>query len=210
MDNPTDLRQVPPSLTAAVRRARLEDAERSEVVAELRGAELARLEMLQDALKPVFDQLTDAADLFDTGLMPGNHPRLFIDMIGFVEMGRDRRAYRFVQDSRHGRVTLAESERIDTIVSAVADYVARRLIEREKALAADRTIEEAARAYARTPPQTPPPRAKSALARPVTLLATVRMLVEILGSVVLIALVAFGAYFVLVALLALWATRALG
>jgi hypothetical protein len=66
--------------------------------------------------------------------MPGPQPRLFIDMIAFVEMGHDRRLYRFVQDTRQGRVVLAESERLDVMSEAVTSYIARRLIEREKAL----------------------------------------------------------------------------
>ena len=57
----------------------------------------------------------------------GERPRLFIDMIGFVEMGHDRRSYRFLQDTRHGRVLIAETERIDRAVAAITNYIARRL-----------------------------------------------------------------------------------
>jgi hypothetical protein len=74
-------------------------------------------------------------DMFDAGLVPGGKPRLFIDMIAFVDMARDRRVYRLVQDSRAGRVIIAESERIDTMVDAITNYIARRLVERDKALA---------------------------------------------------------------------------
>ena len=134
------------SLASALRQARIEGAERSQVVAELRGAEMARLEMLQDALQPLLAQVPAGVDLFDPALVPGEQPRLFVDMIGFVEMGRDRRLYRFLQDTRHGRVTLAESDRIDAMIDAVRHYIARRLLEREKALASDQTVEQAARA----------------------------------------------------------------
>jgi hypothetical protein len=145
--NRLELRSATPSLTAAIRRARMESVERSDVVAELRGAEMARLEILSDALKPVLEQVPEGIDLFDQGIVPGEHPRLFVDMIGFVEMGRDRRQYRFLQDSRHGRLVIVESERIDVMVEAITNYIARRLVERERALVADRTVEEAARAY---------------------------------------------------------------
>lgn len=138
------LRVPSPSLTSAVRRARLESAERGEVLAELRGAETARLEMLNEALQPVLAQVPEGIDLFDTGIVPGEHPRLFVDMIGFVEMGRDRRQYRFLQDTRHGRVLIIESERIEVMLEAITAYIARRLVEREKALAADRTLEDKA------------------------------------------------------------------
>lgn len=141
---------VPPviNLAQAMRRARSDSAAHSDVVADLRSAELTRLEALEDALQPVLAQVPKHVDLFDVGIMPGERPRLFIDMLGFVEMGRDRTSYRFLQDTRHGRVTIAENEKLATIVEAVSAYIARRLVEREKALASDMTIEQAARAYA--------------------------------------------------------------
>ena len=126
------------SLKQAMRRARGDNAERSGVVTDLRVAQLGRLELLQEALKPLIAQIPAGVDLFDLGLMPGATPRLFIDMIGFLELGRDARVYHFFQDTRHGRVTLAETADVETMVEAVTDYVARRLLEREKALAADR------------------------------------------------------------------------
>jgi hypothetical protein len=51
-------------------------------------------------------------------------------------MGRDKRLYRFVQDSRFGRIVLAESHEVAAIVQAVTDYVARRMVEREHAMVA--------------------------------------------------------------------------
>jgi len=147
-ENRPELQSVTPSLKGAIRRARIEEAERSTVMAELRGAEIARLEMLAEALEPVFAQVPEHVDIFDAGVTPGETPRLHIDMIGFIEMGADKRTYRFMQNTRHGRVIAATSEKIDAMVEHVATYVARRLVEREKALASDRTIEDAARALA--------------------------------------------------------------
>ncbi len=121
-------------LRAAVRRARIEDAERSNVTAELRGAEIARLEMLKEALEPVFLQLPKEAELFDLGLIPGEKPRLFVDMVAFVEMSRDRRTFRFIQETRAGRVLIAEGDKVDPIAEAVTSYLGRRLVERERAL----------------------------------------------------------------------------
>jgi hypothetical protein len=129
-------RAAAPDLKALVRRAKLEDAERSSVIAELRGAEHARLELLRDALEPVFAQVPAQAELFDHGLVPGEKPRLFIDIVAFVEMARDRRCYRFIQDTRAGTIVLAETDRIEAMTRSVANYLARRLIEREKALSA--------------------------------------------------------------------------
>ncbi len=125
------------SLQAALRRARLENAERSDVVADLRSAEGARLDLLRERIAPIVAEAQKHSDMFDLALAAGEPPRLFVDMLGFVEMARDRRVYRFVQDTRHGRVLIVESESADVLARAVADYCARRLIEREKALAAD-------------------------------------------------------------------------
>lgn len=44
-------------LKSALRKARIESAERSDVISELRGAEVARLEILQDQLAPVLAQV---------------------------------------------------------------------------------------------------------------------------------------------------------
>ena len=135
--SPTHTPAAVQSLKKAMRRARFDDAERVGVIADLRAVRLGRLEVLADALQPLIAQIPDDVDLFDIGLMPGVNPRLFIDMIGFVEMGRDARLYRFLQDTRHGRLLIAESEDVDKLVESVTDYVARRLVERDKALAAE-------------------------------------------------------------------------
>ena len=131
-----------PDLAAAVRLARAENAERAQAIAELREIEMGRLALLETELKPVVRQAPPGVDLFDLTLSPGEHPRLFLDMVAFVEMGRDRRSYRFFQDTLHGRVLIAESQQIERIVAAVTNYVARRLVERERALAAE-CIEDA-------------------------------------------------------------------
>jgi hypothetical protein len=136
-NKPDHLKAVPLSLNAAMRRARLESAEQYEAVAELRQAEIARLELLQEAVQPVIDHAPEGIDSFDVGIAHGERPRLFIDMIGFVEMAHDRRTYRFLQDTRHGRVLIAESDRIDRLAEAITNYVARRIVERERALASD-------------------------------------------------------------------------
>jgi hypothetical protein len=186
-------------LKLALRRARLDDAERSQVVAELRGAEIARLEMLRDEILPIAAEIPKDIDLFDIGLVATEQPRLFIDMIGFVEMSRDRRTYRFIQDTRLGRVVIAESERMQPVVDAVTDYIARRLIEREKTLAADGTLEQAARAYIEAQEKIAASRqalAQDAPKTPGTFARALSFLIEILGSVLLFALLALGTYMV--------------
>ena len=129
--------EPPNALKDAVRDARIEAAERSGVVVDLRDAEVARLELLNEALDPLFKDIPGNVELFDRGISRGDVPRLWIDVIAHVEMGRDKRQYRFVQDTRYGRTVLAESHEIDDMVTAITRYVARRLVERDRALADD-------------------------------------------------------------------------
>jgi hypothetical protein len=129
--------QAPPiRLRDALRRARIEAADRTGVVVDLRDAEVARLEILNEALDPLFAQVPEQVDLFDRGISQGETPRLWIDVVAHVVMGRDKRIYRFVQDTRFGRIVLAESHDVNAVVKAVTDYVARRMVEREHALSA--------------------------------------------------------------------------
>jgi len=125
----------PMRLRDALRKARIEAADRTGVVVDLRDAEVARLEILNEALDPLFAQIPDRIDMFDRGITQGDTPRLWIDMVAHVVMGRDKRIYRLVQDTRFGRVVIAESHEVGTVVDAVTAYVARRMIEREQALA---------------------------------------------------------------------------
>lgn len=124
-------------LKDAVRDARIEAAERSAVIVDLRDAELARLELLNEALDPVFKDVPADVELFDRGISRGDVPRLWVDVVAHVVMGRDKRQYRFVQDTRYGRAVLAESYDLPEIKRAVTRYVARRLVERERALSDD-------------------------------------------------------------------------
>jgi hypothetical protein len=139
-----DLR--PTRLRDALRRARIEAADRTGVVVELRDAEVARLEILNEALDPLVAEVPEQVDLFDRGVSQGETPRLWIDVVAHVVMGRDKRIYRFVQDTRFGRIVIAESHDVPVIVDAVTGYVARRMIEREHAMvvtpAADPAVEE--------------------------------------------------------------------
>jgi hypothetical protein len=123
-------------LRDALRTARIEAAERSAVIVELRDAEAARLELLNEALDPVFAEVpAEHLDLFDRGISGGTQLRLWIDMVAYVVMGRDKRTYRFLQDTVHGRRVLAESLAIEVIVAAITRYVARRMVAREQMLA---------------------------------------------------------------------------
>jgi hypothetical protein len=207
----------PDTLRQAMRRARMENAERAGILADLHAARLARLDLLKDALGPLVAQIPPGIDFFDIAVLPGEPPRLFIDMIGFVEMGRDARQYRLLQDSRYGRHELAASESAETMVGAITDYVARRLLERDKALAStairpadpilrtgrlpacfttpppERTGEEATASGAEAPGPVTFPAARPGVAGWAGLLCG--LLVDLVGSAVLLAaLVGLGFY----------------
>src|SRR5258708_31033689 len=90
----------PIRLRDALRQAGIEAGDRTGVVVDLRDAEVARLEILNEALDPLFAQVPDRVDLFDRGISQGDTPRLWIDVVAHVVMGRDKRIYRFVPDTR--------------------------------------------------------------------------------------------------------------
>src|SRR5215472_8550835 len=121
-------------LREAMHQARVEAAERTSVVVDLRDAEVARLELLNEALDPLFGEIPPEVELFDRGISRGDTARLWIDSVAHIAMGRDKRIYRFLQDTRVGRRVLAESHDIADVVQAVTAYVARRLVERQRTL----------------------------------------------------------------------------
>jgi hypothetical protein len=136
-----DTKPADQPLREALRQARIESAERTGVIVDLRDAEIARLELLNDALDPLFKEISDDIELFDRGIARGGEtPRLWIDVVAHVDMGRDKRTYRFLLDGRHGRKVLAESTEVAGIADAVTKYVARRIIERERALSDDERV----------------------------------------------------------------------
>lgn len=121
-------------LSDAIREARNAAAERDDVVIEMREAQRMRLEMLASELKPLFDDVPADLDIFDFALSSGLQPRLWIDAVSHIAMGRDRRTYRFVKDTRLGRVVLAESPDMKPVADQVGRYVADRIIERQRSL----------------------------------------------------------------------------
>jgi hypothetical protein len=137
MDESAQTKPAETPLKDAMRTARIEAAERSGVVVELRDAEAARLEILNETLEPLFREIpAEHADIFDRGLSQGSQPRLWIDMVTHVAMGRDKRTYRLLHDTVNGRRVLAESSETEPMKDAITRYIARRLVARAQAMAA--------------------------------------------------------------------------
>ncbi len=136
MRNPT---KVAPRrrLSDVVREAKIAAAERQDVVVDMKEADRGRLELLAEKLWPILDEVPQDDDQFDFFLSSGQQPRLWIDAIAHVQMGTDRRTYRFVRDTRYGRVVMAESGDLNKIADSVTQYVAERMVQRQQFLAAD-------------------------------------------------------------------------
>ena len=133
------------SLRDTIREVRTAETERADVVVELRDAERARLELLADELRGVFAEVPAEDDQFIFTVAPGTPPRLWIDMTAFVVMGRDRRTYRFLKDTRLGRTVIVESAELADVADTITHYVAERIIERERAIEGDWLIKRVMR-----------------------------------------------------------------
>lgn len=119
-------------LVDVIREVKNAAADRDDVVVDLREASRTRLELMAAELVPLFAEVSADIDLFDFTISSGLQPRLWIDAVSHVAMARDRRTYRFVKDTRAGRIVLAEDTAIKPVADQVARYVAERLIERER------------------------------------------------------------------------------
>src|SRR5262245_2200082 len=132
MSDPAEQKSAAGSrLTEAIREVKNATADRDDVVVELREAQKMRLELLAAELAPIFAEVPEEAG-FDFARSSGVQPRLWIDAVSHVAMGRDRRTYRFLKDTRLGRVVLAESLEIKPVAEQVTRYVAERMFERER------------------------------------------------------------------------------
>jgi hypothetical protein len=124
-------------LKRAIREVRIAHSQRNDVVVDLGEAEMARLELLGEALEGVSRDLPADHDQLLLGILPGQPPRFWVDATSFVVMGRDKRQYLFQKDSRLGRTTLAESTNVEVIADTITRYVAERIVEREQAIEGD-------------------------------------------------------------------------
>jgi hypothetical protein len=133
------------SLRDTIREVRTAETERADVVVELRDAERARLELLAEELRGVFAEVPAEDDQFIFTVAQGTPPRLWIDMTAFVVMGRDRRTYRFLKDTRLGRTVIVEGAELADVADTITHYVAERIIERERAIEGDWLIKRVMR-----------------------------------------------------------------
>ncbi|PCJ95154.1 MAG: hypothetical protein COA52_03910 [Hyphomicrobiales bacterium] len=92
----------------------------------------AKLEALSNALAGVYAEIPDVAqgkeDAFTFALVPGSPPRFWVDLTSFVAVTDDGRTYHFLKDTEDDRQEVFESDNLDEMANAVADYVAARIV----------------------------------------------------------------------------------
>lgn len=122
-------------LSGALRKARLAEAAHFEAVMGIKDSKSLRLQVLKDDIAPLIAATPEAANIFDLALVPGEPPRLWVDLISFVVMEPDYRTYRLLQDNQGGREALFETADRAEIVNYLKTYLAHRMIARERQIA---------------------------------------------------------------------------
>lgn len=112
-------------------------AERQDAFEGLREQERALLQALQEELQAFADDVPKDDDWVLLSLSNGEKPRFWVDPTSHVAIDRDRRTYRFLRDTKLGRIVLRESGDVKIVAQAVADMIAERMIERERAVEGD-------------------------------------------------------------------------
>ena len=131
------MRRAERSLADALQLVRDRRADRNDTVTETREAERARIDLLVDELRPLFEEIDPDDERFELAVSGGQKPRLWIDATTHVSMGTDRRTYRLIRDRLHERSVLAETGDLDLMADTVSTYIAERVLERRRAQEGD-------------------------------------------------------------------------
>ena len=123
------------SLREAIRKARLDEAERLDLSADHRDGEIARLELLKSELETVFAELPHD-DRFNLTLVPSRPARLWIDLFTYAAIDDASGAYLFVRNSESGRRTLFSATNVADIADRITRYMAHEIVRRERIEAA--------------------------------------------------------------------------
>jgi hypothetical protein len=125
-----------PGFKLTLREARIADSAHFEAALDIRDAKTLRLQVLKDDLQPTLAANREMQSLFDLALVPGEPPRLWIDLISAVIMEPNPRTYRLIQDTQNGRDIVHETENRAEMVDKIKQHMAHHLIARERRLAA--------------------------------------------------------------------------
>jgi hypothetical protein len=121
-------------LSGALRKARLAEAAHLEAVLGIKDSKSLRLQVLKEEIAPIISATPEASKLFDLALVPGEPPRLWIDLISSIVMEPDYRTYRLVQDNQGGREALFETSNRAEMLGYLKTYLAHRMIVRERSV----------------------------------------------------------------------------
>lgn len=119
-------------LAGALREARQAEAAHFEAALALQDSKSLRLQILKDDLLPLVDAAPEARELFGLALIPGEAPKLWIDLISFVVMEPDHRTYRFLQHRQDRREILFETADRELMAAAVRRHMAHLIVARER------------------------------------------------------------------------------
>ena len=125
-------RQDRDGLLDALREARLAEAAHFEAALDLRDSKTLRLQILKDDLVPTVQASSEAKELFDLTLLPGDPPKLWVDLTSYVLMEPDHRTYRFLQDRQDRREILFEGVDREQTAAAIRRHMAHRLVAKER------------------------------------------------------------------------------
>lgn len=117
-----------------IHQARMAHAEQLSASLNVHDAALLRLKVLRDELAPLLIENAEARRLVNLTLVPGDPPRLWIDMTSYVVMAPNPGTYRLQRDGFCRQETLLQSESLEQTVEAALRHVASHLVEREKQL----------------------------------------------------------------------------
>lgn len=129
-------RQDRDGLADALREARLAEAAHFEAALDLRDSKTLRLQILKDDVLPTVQASPEACEIFDLTLLPGEPPKLWVDLTSYVVMEPDHRTYRFLQDRQDRREILFEGVDREQTAAAIRRHIAHRLVARERQISA--------------------------------------------------------------------------
>ena len=124
------------SLREAIRKARLDEAERLDVAADRRDGEIARLELLKAELEVVFADIPNQDDRFNLALVPSRPARLWIDLFTYVAVDDSSGAYLFIRNSENGRRTLFSATNVADMADRITTHMAHEIVRRQRLEAA--------------------------------------------------------------------------
>lgn len=144
VESPETEAPLAPAMNAALRQARVAQAAHFDAAADIRDAKSLRLHVLLDDVRPHLEGLRARGDGFlDPLVVPGEPPRLWIDMVAYVLMQPDPRTFRLQRDTAGGHEILLETRDRGEMCDKIITYAAHRLVERERQFASDARVRPA-------------------------------------------------------------------